>query len=482
MVIGDDTRRDALRAALAELGKRSGREIGMAFVKAHFDRQAITDSLKSWVLAGMFKGADLDVEWLKGLVLRPRHRPFALQALQRRELVAPSSLALGWLLEMARRPEDDLKRFAESALLEGFAPADFAPGKTGIAAGVDRLFELASGPKQPDSVRAFAATYLKVHHPDLNATMAEARAHAIQPKLGHDAYPAARVLPLLEDKRPDVRRLGVAIAGRELVRWGDPAVVYRMADSGFSEVRAAGCELLLSANPAAPAPAPAAATATSAIALPAEWLDASRVFALAESLSKVTRETALTLVRRFYDKLGSAERLGWLMDSPDRDVQLAAVRLLWERHRPRATSASFKPKTSVVPTASEPFESEEALRGFLRLMLFGLPPGRMERRELLPGGSATPDKPLAARTAKRRIIENARDLALEDKDFARVVVPVLEEFVASQAKTEWQTCVSALATLRKAYPGLSVKLPPPVPPTKREPSARRPDRQSREGA
>jgi hypothetical protein len=53
------------------------------------------------------------------------------------------------------------------------------------------------------------------------------------------------------------------------------------------------------------------------------------------------------------------------------------------------------------------------------------------------------------------------------------VVPVLEEFLASQAKGEWQGCVTALATLRAAYPGLTVKLPAPK---------SQPARQSREGA
>ncbi len=451
--------RDAVRAALRELGNRTGAELGMDWVKRHLDRPLLTDSLRSWVLAGKFKGRELDVEWLKGLVLRVRHRGFALQALQKRELVAPSAMGLPWLLDLARRPEEEVKRFAEGALLEGFGPQDFA--SAAVPDGVDRLFQLAAGKDQPDSVRAFAATYLKVHHPDLGPGMAEARQYAVTPKLGHDAYSAARVVPLLSDKRPDVRRLGVALARAELVRWGDAGLLYALADNGYSEVRAAGCELLVGIDPAA-APDPAA--------VPAAWLDPARVFALAESGYKVTRETALTVLRRHYPKLGSIERLGWLMDSPDREVQLAAVRLLWERHRPRS---DWRPKgKSALPEQGERFESEEALRDFLRRLLFGLPPGRMEKREL-GGDGAAPDKPLAARTAKRRIIEIARDLALADRDFAAAVVPVLEEFLASQAKGEWQGCVTALATLRAAYPGLTVKLPAPK---------SQPARQSREGA
>ena len=46
---------------------------------------------------------------------------------------------------------------------------------------------------------------------------------------------------------------------------------------------------------------------------------------------KATREIALTLVRRHYERIGGARRLAWLMESPDREVRLFAVRLL---HRP----------------------------------------------------------------------------------------------------------------------------------------------------
>ena len=58
--------------------------------------------------------------------------------------------------------------------------------------------------------------------------------------------------------------------------------------------------------------------------------------------------------------------------------------------------------------------------------------------------------------AKHRLIGVVRDMALEQVDFAAVVIPVLEAFSASQAKGEWQGCVAALARIRAAHPQLAI--------------------------
>ena len=190
---------------------------------------------------------------------------------------------------------------------------------------------------------------------------------------------------------------------------------------------------------------------------PTDWLSSSQVFALAESSVKATREIALTLIRRHYDQLGGVHKLGWLMESPDREVRLFAVRLLWDKHRP----VDYAHGVGEREQEQAAFESLEALQGFLRGVLFGLPPGRMERRDKT--GDAVPDRPLPASVAKRRLIGVVRDMALENGWFAEVVAPVLEEFIHSQAKGEWHGCVSALAQMRRAHPNLATILPPAQP-------------------
>ncbi len=103
------------------------------------------------------------------------------------------------------------------------------------------------------------------------------------------------------------------------------------------------------------------------------------------------------------------------------------------------------------PKGGERFADLDALRRFLRVVMFGLPPGRMPVREALAGGRAAPERPLAATIAKRRLIETLRDVALADVELARAVAPVLGELTHSVAKGEWQASVQALVALRARH-------------------------------
>jgi hypothetical protein len=95
----------------------------------------------------------------------------------------------------------------------------------------------------------------------------------------------------------------------------------------------------------------------------------------------------------------------------------------------------------------------EALRSFLRYVLFGLPGGRTAE----PKDEALGRRRMPASVAKRHVIEVVRDLALDDAAFAALVAPVLAESTGSIAKGEWQACLSALMRLRRAHPGLAIE-------------------------
>jgi hypothetical protein len=447
-----------VQAALTELGKRTAREIGAAWIQASLEDRTRTEAVARWLDAGMLSGDELDVEWLKALVGKPRLRPIALKLLADRRRVAPARVGLGWLLELARSGDADLAGFAQRMLLESFEPADFAAGRDQVA-GVQRLWELASGARSPEAVRGFAATYLKAHHPDLGPRLAEARALGVKPRLDHEAYPMAVVRPLLFDDRGDVRRLAVAVAGEEIVRWGDPALVYELAGASYKEPRGLGCELLLGAilagEPFDAARGPAAdhvLTVDGIKRMPAAWLDGRRLFQLAESPHQAAREVALTLIRRLYERVGGAERLAWLMDSPERDVRLFAVRLFWDRHRPQRWPTDAVPHKPVgAPIGAQRFDDVAALRQFARVALFGLPPGRLGARDPIVEGAPRPERALPASVAKRRLIEALRDVALEDVELARAIAPVLGELTSSIAKGEWQASLQALTALRARH-------------------------------
>ncbi|HEY0985757.1 MAG TPA: hypothetical protein VGD80_01850, partial [Kofleriaceae bacterium] len=425
--------------ALGELGKRTAREIGVAWIQKSLEDRTRSDAVARWLDAGMLSGDELDVEWLKALVGKPRLRPIALKLLADRRRVAPARVGLAWLLELARSSDAELAQFAQRMLLESFEPEDFAAGRD-KAAGVARLWELAAGAKSPEPVRGFAATYLKAHHPDLGPRLAEARALGIKPRLDHEAYAMGVVRPLLFDDRADVRRLAVAVAGEEIVRWGDRELVYELAGAAHKEPRGLGGELLLGTlvDPTA-----------DVRRVPEAWLDGRRLFQLAESRHKAAREVALTLIRRLYDRVGGAERLAWLMDSPERDVRLFAVRLFWDRHRPRALPADFAPRRATTAAlGTQRFADLEAMRQFARTVLFGLPPGRIGERDPIVEGAPAPERALPASIAKRRLIEALRDVALDEVDLARASAPVLREGTEATAKGEWHASVQALTALR----------------------------------
>lgn len=445
---------------LGQLEAHDASAIGIPWIQAKLLDPEYSDHIGAWLRRGKLSGDDLTderVEWIKGLVMNVRLRGLALELLANPKIVEPARIGVPWLLAMTRQGDAQLFEFARSMLLEHFGPEHFGSDR---AAGLDRLWTMAVG-DEPEAVRRLGQTYLTMHHPGIGPESDDPLHEVLQPKLTSDDYPLDRVRPALFDRRPDCRRFAAAIAGRELVRWGDRDLVYALAASEHREPRRVGSETLLEIG----------AVHRDRPAAPVEWLIASRVFALAESPVKASREVASALIRRHYHRLGGAAKLAWLMESPDREVRLFAVRLLWEQHRPVTIPSAWKPAKgpgldhrnvvavdeSSSPAADERFETGEALRQFLRTVMFGLPPGRMERREPIAG---LPTRHLSASEGKRRLVEVVRDLAVEDREFADVAVTVLDEFMRSQARGEWQACVAALARIRAHHPDIATELPP----------------------
>ncbi|NNC05406.1 hypothetical protein HJC10_21445 [Corallococcus exiguus] len=387
----------------------------------------------------------LDVERVKALVFNGKFRSTALELLGNRKLFTARQLTVPWLLALARRADPQLHEFAHRYLLANVVPADFSDSGDADA-GLERLFDLALGAKQPPPVRAFAQTYLRCHHPGIGPEQPESKSYELRPRAPRKAYSAERLWPALFDERDDVRRFALTIARSELRAWGYQTRVYELADSDAKEIRNLAYDALLNAGEPG---------ADARHTLQPDELDAGKVFALTESTKRSTREVAVELIRRHYARLGGAERLSGLMQSADREVGLFAVRLLWEKHRPLYLPEGWKPagggKDEREAGGTTRFSDVEALRTFLRRMMFGLPPGRAkEARE------GDVQRRLSASVAKRRVVELVRDLGLEDESFARVVAPVLGEFTGSVAKGEWQSCLASLVQLRAAHPSVQL--------------------------
>ena len=98
----------------------------------------------------------------------------------------------------------------------------------------------------------------------------------------------------------------------------------------------------------------------------------------------------------------------------------------------------------------------EEMRAFFRRVLVEIPPARAEAVKK-PEGEAAQEtlrvrmRPLPARRAKLHIVEVMRDLALEDADFAGVILPVLDEFMLSRGKSEKAACLVAVTRIRHRH-------------------------------
>jgi len=420
------------------LTKRSVASAPADWVLDALARDDIGSAIADWLTKAEALPPGIDVERVKGLVFDPSRRSVAFALLGNKKLVSAREVGLGWLLALARRADPQLHEWAHRYLLQYMRPENFSDGKEDAKAGVARLFALASGAREPEAVRLFAQTYLKCHHPKLTKDQPETRQLGLKPLIAREAYTEERLWPMLTDTRADVRRLAVAVTRVELRRWGAQTRVYELADASAKEVRNVAYDALSQAGHKHADPDLAL--------LPSE-LDAAQIFSMTESRARASRDVAIDLIRKHYDLIGGAARLGWLMQSADREVRMLAVRLLWEKHRPRAIPAGWKPPGGAkAPEDAGAFTDAESLRALLRRVMFAVPPPRS--MEALEQARA---KKLPSSVAKRNLVELVRDLGVSDAGFAKLVLPVLAEFTGSVAKGEWQACLSAMMTLRRVH-------------------------------
>ncbi len=422
-------------------------------------KDKLASEIESWLeKAKSFAGLSEQgaVERVKGLLFDRDLQSVALAILGNKNLVNPKQLGIPWLLALAKRKDSTLQQFANRTLLESMVPADFSPDGVGQAGagdkkkGEQKLFEMALSSTEAEPLRRFAQTFLRCHHPEIGEQQPEAKLIGLKPQMKREAYTLERIWPGLRDVHDDVRKFAVAIARVELRRWNAMARLGEIADTDAVDVRRLALDAMLKAGDPAADPA---ATATVDELLP------EVVFPLVESRRRPVREAGMELIRRHYAQLGGQERLAWLMTTADREVRLFAVRLLWEKHRPRSFPASWKPKVNVLDASifqvgadgtsdgkRGRFDDADALRWFLRRVMFALPPGRdKEARSNDEGGGAY--KRISSSVAKRRVVQIVRDLAVDDAAFAELVRPLLEEMSASIADGEWQACLQALCAI-----------------------------------
>ncbi|MDB5307710.1 MAG: polymerase subunit epsilon [Gemmataceae bacterium] len=373
----------------------------------------------------------------------------------------------------------NIRIISETMFLQMLAGSQTTVTADSTLAGCERLWNLVVAPGPADApVGKFAREYMRRHHPDIGQQLTD---RPVDP--GAEIPPSFltldRVYPLFAETRKPIRDFALELAKWEFARW-NPGVdrLVGMSEIPFMDVRRFVAKSLL-ADDTPP---------NRRFRIDPATLEPSAAYRFCESNDEETRALGMELIRRL-PKLRVPEELFRLTESPDRKVRAFVIRALWAVYRDRGLTPDWKPPAPPKPTvgqkAKKAAEKQEANLGdgvphrpdqwpagqptlgeFLRRVLFEIPPGRPEKaRDTVEdtdhGGDdknkqqkVVSARPLPARRAKLDLVEVMRDLALEQRDFAAGVLPLLDEFMVSRGRSEREACLVAVTRVRHKYPEL----------------------------
>jgi hypothetical protein len=333
-------------------------------------------------------------------------------------------------------------------------------------AGCEWLWEMAVAPGAASARRGqFARKYILRHHPEIGPAQTD---RPVDPgaEVPVEFLALERVQPLFAETRKPLRDFALELARWEFARWKPPAeMLLALSELPHADVRAFVAEALLADD----------APEKRRFRIDPENFSPDAVYRFCESTDAEVRRLGMQMIQRS-PRLQVPEEMFRLSESPDRLVRGFVVRSLWSLYRDRGVSADWKPAMPPTPTLGKaaapqsrgpgvphrpekPPAGRQSLAEFLRRMLFEIPPGRPDAPVGAPrheaGGTVAPRlKPLPARRAKLELVEVLRDLALEDKEFAAGVLPLLEEFMTSRGQSERAACLVAVTRIRHAHPTL----------------------------
>lgn len=458
-------------------------EVPVDFWRRSLIRPATQNYVKQWIKKGKLPASDLGLAFFKSLAFEEDWKQsswidelkeanwawsdnlsfnwqlceYALTVLGDDKAFSAYDLGREWLMTLIDRHESVYRHFAAKVLVRSFTPADFAPNPTdpnARAQGLEVLWEMATQEGDETARMRLALQYIKEHHPS-NAKEFKDRPEALIPE---DFLTFDRVKPLLTDARNRARQMALELCRWDFRRWNpDMAEIVELCESPYSDVFAFISQALLAEDK----------EENARFRLDPDELTADSVYRFCESLDKPTRDLGMKLIAN-NRRLADPREMFRLTESPDRQVQAFVILNIWSLYRDRGTTGNWKPHESQEQKVSKTYEAgsgtperpenwpatQESLRDFLRRILFTLAPARLPKGTKTKGGGGRL-KPLPARQAKRALIEVVRDLAIEDVEFAKIVVPLLEEFQDSWGKIEHDTCLVALTRIEHAHGSLT---------------------------
>jgi hypothetical protein len=383
----------------------------------------------------------------------------------------------------------NIRIVSETLFLQMLAGQQRQASEDATLAGCRRLWELAIAPGPADApVGKFARQYIRRHHPVLGAQLAD---KPVDPgtEIPLSFLTFELVAPLFAETRKPVREFALELAKHEFARW-NPTIdqLVAMTELPFADVRRLVAKALLADD----------TPENRLFRLDPAKLEPSAAYRFCESADDETRALGMELINRL-PRLRVPEELFRLTESPDRRVRAFVIRSLWAVYRDRGLTPDWRPPAPPKPTvgagARKAAEKLEASRGdgvphrpetwpagkptlaqFLRRVLFEVPPGPPEptkadaddtsdtpasppQQRKPADGRVVAGKVLPARRAKLDAVETMRDLALEDREFAAGVLPLLDEFLRSRGKSEQAACLVAVTRIRHAHPELKAGAP-----------------------
>jgi hypothetical protein len=358
----------------------------------------------------------------------------------------------------------NIRIISETAFLKMLSGRSRPAAQGDALAGAEHLWEMANAAGPADAPLArFAIKYILRHHPDIALAQTD---RPVDPgaEIPAEFLSFDRVKPWFAETRKPLRDLALELARWEFARWSPPAdELVLLAENPHADVRRFVARALLADD----------APEHRRYRLNPESLAPAAVFRFCESADESTRALGMRLIDRSA-RFRQPEELFRLTESPDRRVRAFVIRTLWSLYRDRGISEGWKPSvppaTTVGAAAKKAAAAQADGRGpgpparpehrpagprdlwtFLRRTLFEIPPPRPEKREAEADGAAVRLKPLPARRAKLSHIETMRDLALDDADFARGVLPLLDEFMVSRGPSERAACLVAVTRIRHTH-------------------------------
>jgi hypothetical protein len=371
--------------------------------------------------------------------------------------------------EQLSEADAGIRIISETAFLQMLTGRQTQASEDQSLAGCERVWQMLVAPgRMDDPLRLFARHYLRLHHPDIGPAETD---RPVDPgaEIPRGFLSFDRVRPLFGDSRKLLRDLAIEFGRWEFARWSPPiGHLVELCELTYGDVRGFVAECLLAEEH----------PDTRRYRINPSVLTSEAVYRFCESREPSTRVLGMRLIER-EPRLREPDELFRLTESPDRRVREFVVRSIWSLYRDRAITDDWRPRLPQVPeSASEKAKARAAERArelghgapprpprypaaayemsrFLRRILFEIPPGRPESTAtVLPSGG--PKLPrLPARKAKLALIETFRDLAVEDREFATLVRPLLVEFLGSRGQSEHAACLVAVTRIDHVLPDLA---------------------------